>query len=107
MYEGFDTRGRKSKIEIRNSTCSSSILSQEFVNEISPCNGRHSVAHGASRGSERTTLAHAPLSRPGGRGGTQGGEGVHPTADAVGYRISPLWGFRIAIPMGANLQTNF
>ena len=38
---------------------------EKFVDEISPQSGRHIVAHGASRGSDRSS----PLSRPGGRGG--------------------------------------
>jgi hypothetical protein len=44
----------------RESLMETSVLCQKFVDEISPCSGRHNVAHGASGGSERPPLPPAP-----------------------------------------------
>ena len=59
---------------------------------VSPWNGRHIVAHGVSHGSMSPAHTPSPLSRCGGRGGTQGGKGHNPRANAMGYNISPLSG---------------
>ncbi len=45
-----------------------SVLSQKFVGKISPRSGRHDVAHGASRGSERPPLPPPPPPAQAGEG---------------------------------------
>jgi len=50
-------------------------MSQKFADEISPQGGRHNVAHGASRGSERPPLPPPPSPAQAGEGGQRGERG--------------------------------
>jgi len=72
-----------------------SVLSQMSVDEFSPWNGRDRVAHGASHGSMRPAHTPIPPSPAAAReGGKWGERSRKPTANAVGYNISPLPGLR-------------
>jgi len=72
-----------------------SVLSQMSVDEFSPWNGRDRVAHGASHGSMLMPTPPLPPSpAAAGEGGDWGGGGRKPTANSVGYSISPLPGLR-------------
>jgi len=84
---------------IRNLECASSVLSQKFVEEVSPdVSGRKNVAHGVSRGSASPPLPPSPLPLGRERGAEGGVRAVHPRACALGYNLPPLTGLRKGRP---------
>ena len=64
---------------------------QRLVDEFSPRGGRHSVAHGESRGYVSAPSPPPPLPRAG-EGCHRRGEGALPRACALGHTMSPLSG---------------
>ena len=80
----------------------SSVLSQKFLEEVSPdLSGRKNVAHGVSRGSANPPSPPSPLPLGRERGVPQTRDGVralHPRACALGYNLPPLTGLRKGRP---------
>ena len=77
---------------------STSVLSQKFVEEVSPRSGRKNVAHGVSRGSASPPSPPSPLPPARERGAEGGVRAVQPRAHALGYYIPPLTGLRKGPP---------
>ena len=76
----------------------SSVLSQKFVEEVSPRSGRKNVAHGVSRGSASPPSPPSPLPLGRERGAEGGVRALHPRACALGYNLPPLTGLRESGP---------
>ena len=78
--------------EIPKKKAEAGVLSQKFVEELSPQSGRQRVAHGVSRGSGDPTLTPVPSPAQRDRGAEGGVRVREPRAYALGYSMPPLTG---------------
>jgi hypothetical protein len=76
----------------------SSVLSQKFVDEVSPQSGRKKVAHGVSRGYGSPPSPPSPLPPARERGAEGGVRALSPRAGALGYDLAPLTGLWSGLP---------
>jgi len=60
---------------VRRALACASVVSQKFVEYVSPRSGRKRVAHGVSRGIVRPSLTHVPSPARAGEGCRRRGEG--------------------------------